>query len=92
MIRNITIPFPPPPEQRAIATVLSDVDKLIGALDRLIAKKRDLKLASMQQLLTGQTRLSGFHGKWERVEFGDIATIRNVKVIPSSLPAGTPCV
>ena len=38
---------------------------LLGGLDRLIAKKRDLKQAAMQQLLTGQTRLPGFHGEWE---------------------------
>ena len=36
-----------------------------AGLDRLIAKKRDLKQAAMQQLLTGQTRLPGFHGEWE---------------------------
>jgi type I restriction enzyme S subunit len=53
------------PEQRAIAEALSDVDGLLGGLDRLIAKKRDLKQAAMQQLLTGQTRLPGFHGEWE---------------------------
>jgi type I restriction enzyme, S subunit len=45
--------------------VLSDVDALIGALDRLIAKKRDLKQAAMQQLLTGKTRLPGFSGGWQ---------------------------
>ena len=67
--------FPVPPtkaEQRAIATALSDVDGLLGGLDRLIAKKRDLKQAAMQQLLTGQTRLPGFHGEWEVKTFGDI--------------------
>ncbi|MFO1001390.1 MAG: hypothetical protein U0936_13680 [Planctomycetaceae bacterium] len=47
-------------ERQAIATALSDVDALLGALERLIAKKRDLKQATMQQLLTGQTRLPGF--------------------------------
>jgi type I restriction enzyme S subunit len=52
-------------EQRAIAEPLRDVDALLGALDRLIAKKRDLKQAARQQLLTGQTRLPGFHGEWE---------------------------
>ena len=51
-------------EQRAIAAALSDVDALIDGLDRLIAKKRDLKQAAMQQLLTGQTRLPGFKGEW----------------------------
>lgn len=55
---------PTKPEQRAIAEALSDVDGLLGGLDRLIAKKRDLKQAAMQQLLTGQTRLPGFHGEW----------------------------
>lgn len=58
-------PVPPLPEQRAIAGALSDVDELIGSLDQLIVKKRDLKQAAMQQLLTGQTRLPAFSGKWE---------------------------
>jgi type I restriction enzyme S subunit len=40
-------------EQRAIAAALSDVDALIASLDKLIAKKRDIKQAAMQQLLTG---------------------------------------
>ncbi|WP_145136214.1 restriction endonuclease subunit S [Roseomonas gilardii] len=62
-------------EQRAMATALSDVDALLGALDRLIAKKRDLKQAAMQQLLTGQTRLPGFGGEWEVKRLGDVAEI-----------------
>jgi restriction endonuclease S subunit len=65
MIADMLIPLPPTEEQRAIATALSDVDALIGTLDRLIAKKRNLKQATMQQLLTGQTRLPGFSGEWE---------------------------
>ncbi|WP_439113885.1 restriction endonuclease subunit S [Hydrogenophaga sp.] len=71
------IAFPPLPEQRAIATALSDVDALIAGLERLIAKKRDIKQATMQQLLTGQTRLPGFSGEWEvkRIaQFGEIVT------------------
>ncbi len=59
-------------EQRAIATALSDVDGLLGTLDRFIAKKRDLKQATMQQLITGQTRLPGFHGEWDVKTLGDI--------------------
>ena len=64
-------------EQRAIAEVLSDVDGLLNALEALIAKKRAIKQAVMQQLLTGKTRLPGFSGAWEtkRVsEFGDVIT------------------
>lgn len=59
-------------EQRAIATALSDVDALLGALDRLIAKKRELKQAAMQQLLTGQTRLPGFRGEWQAKRLGEL--------------------
>ncbi len=44
------------------------MDALLGGLDRLIAKKQGLKVAAMQQLLTGQTRLPGFSGEWERTE------------------------
>jgi type I restriction enzyme S subunit len=66
------LPFvvPPLPEQRAIAAALSDVDALLEGLTRLIAKKRDLQQAAMQQLLTGQTRLPGFHGEWEVSRLG----------------------
>jgi type I restriction enzyme S subunit len=64
-------------EQRAIATALNDVDALLGALDRLIAKKRNLKQAAMQQLLTGQTRLPGFSGEWEVKRLGELADIRS---------------
>jgi type I restriction enzyme S subunit len=91
-VKPLCFPLPPLPEQRAIASALSDVDALLGGLDSLIAKKQGLKVAAMQQLLTGQTRLPGFSGEWEAVEFGDIATIRNTKVISSSTPAGTQCV
>ncbi len=62
------IPIPVPRsvvEQRAIATALGDVDALLNGLARLITKKRDLKHAAIQQLLTGKTRLPGFNGKWE---------------------------
>ena len=57
--------LPPLPEQRAIATALSDVDALLSGLNSLIAKKQNLKQAAIQQLLTGQTRLPGFSGEWE---------------------------
>ena len=59
-------------EQRAIAEALGDVDALLGALDAVLAKKRDLKQAAMQQLLTGQTRLPGFSGEWDTKRLGDL--------------------
>ena len=65
VFRDLQVLLPPLPEQEAIATALSDMDLLLAALDGLISKKRDLKQAAMQRLLTGQTRLPGFSGKWD---------------------------
>jgi type I restriction enzyme, S subunit len=64
-LRKMAVPVPRVSEQRVIAEALSDVDALLGGLERLIAKKRDLKQAAMQKLLTGQTRLPGFKQKLE---------------------------
>jgi type I restriction enzyme, S subunit len=77
MIACMPVPVPPTEaEQRAIAAALGDADALVGGLDRLIAKKRDLKQAAMQQLLTGQTRLPGFHGEWEVRRLGEVADVK----------------
>jgi restriction endonuclease S subunit len=93
VIRGIyVVPLPPLPEQRAITAALSDVDALIGVLDRLIAKKRDLKQAAMQQLLSGQTRLPGFSGQWEVKRFSDIAAPRRDRVHPRGSGAPDFCV
>ena len=69
------VPLPPLPEQHVIAQALSDVDALLTTLDQVIAKKRDLKQATMQQLLTGKTRLPRFAGEWEVKRLGDVAEI-----------------
>lgn len=73
-ISKYRLPVPPLAEQCAIAAALSDVDALLGGLERLIAKKRELKQAAMQQLLSGQTRLPGFSGEWEVKRLGDHLT------------------
>lgn len=71
-LKKLLIALPPTTaEQRAIAAALSDVDALLGGLDQLIAKKRDLKQAAIQQLLTGKTRLPGFSREWEVKRLGD---------------------
>jgi len=75
----LVIPFPPPKEQQAIVKVIADVDALLAGLDRLIAKKRDIKQAAMQQLLTGQARLPGFQGEWEVKRFNDVLVRLNAK-------------
>ena len=74
-ISRYWLPVPTVPEQHAIAEALSDVDGLINALEALIAKKRAIKQATMQQLLTGKTRLPGFSGKWETDQMGQIGSI-----------------
>lgn len=74
-VEAFSFEFPPLPEQRAIGAALSDVDDLLQSLDRLIAKKRDVKQGAMQQLLTGTTRLLGFEGAWETKRLGEVADI-----------------
>ena len=72
-VKLIEIPCPPQvSEQRAIAEALSDVDGLLNALDALIVKKQVIKQATMQQLLTGKTRLPGFSGAWQKMRIGDL--------------------
>lgn len=72
MLRRAEILIPDQTEQRVIAKVLSDVDALLDGLERLITKKRDIKQATMQQLLTGRTRLPGFSEEWEVKRLGDL--------------------
>ena len=78
-ISGYRLAVPPPTEQHAIATALSDIDALLGGLDRLIAKKRNLKQAAMQQLLTGRIRLPGFNGEWKVKRLGEALTIYHGK-------------
>ncbi len=71
-VARYLVPVPPESEQRAIAEALSEVDELLTELEFLIAKKRAIKQAAMQQLLTGKTRLPGFSGAWETKSFDDV--------------------
>jgi type I restriction enzyme S subunit len=59
-------------EQSSIAEALSDVDSLLNDLERLITKKRAIKQAAMQELLTGKRRLPGFEGEWEVKRLGSV--------------------
>ena len=84
LVQSFEIFLPPNPEQRAIAEALTDVDGLLGALEALIAKKRAIKQAAMQQLLTGKTRLPGFSGKWAKVSLGEVAPLQRGFDLPTS--------
>lgn len=51
-VKTILIPLPPTKaEQIAIANALNDADALISQLEKLIAKKRNIKQGAMQELL-----------------------------------------
>ncbi|EXI89884.1 MAG: EcoKI restriction-modification system protein HsdS [Candidatus Accumulibacter sp. BA-94] len=76
-IHELAVQVPSPDEQRRIAAALSDVDALLAKLDQLIAKKRDLKQAAMQQLLPGHLRLAGHDEPWPRARLGDLFDFRN---------------
>ncbi len=93
-VRMLKVPVPPDiREQKAIAEAMSDIDELIDLLEKTIAKKRDIKTATMQQLLTGKKRLPGFgEGKgtkqtelgeipedWEALRLGEVLRIRHGK-------------
>ena len=76
LIGELRIPLPSTKsEQTAIATALSDTDALIENLEKLIAKKRNIKQGVMQELLTGKKRLAGFKGKWVTIKIGEVADI-----------------
>ncbi|MHB1058561.1 MAG: restriction endonuclease subunit S [Rhodanobacter sp.] len=73
-----TVPIPVPSsdiEQEAIAEALSDADALIESLEQMLAKKRQIKQGTMQELLTGKRRLPGFKGVWQTKALGDLFTV-----------------
>lgn len=70
LLINLTILLPPLPEQEKIAEVLSDIDKLIESTQKLIDKKKDLKTATMQKLLTPKEN-------WENKLLGDLGVTYN---------------
>lgn len=69
---KVSLPLPPLPEQRTIATILSTWDKAIDLTQQLLAAKEEQKKGLMQRLLTGRVRVKGFSGEWKEVKLGDI--------------------
>lgn len=76
LLERVPVWIPERREQDRIAYALDEVSDLIDALERLSAKKRDVKQGMMQELLTGRTRLLGFNDEWRRRTFGDLLTYR----------------
>jgi len=63
-VSKVVLPCPRISEQKSIAEVLSDIDTLIIDLKKIIRKKKDIRQGTMQMLVTGKKRLSGFDGNW----------------------------
>lgn len=82
VIKSIQVPLPSLGEQRSIAQILTDVDMLLVALNKTIEKKRDMKQAVMQNLLTGKMRLPGFSGDWVVKALGEISTCLDYLRVP----------
>ncbi|EMB3082795.1 TPA: restriction endonuclease subunit S [Providencia rettgeri] len=85
LVKLITVPVPPLPEQRKIAKILSTWDKAIATTEKLIATSQQQKKALMQQLLTGKKRLVNpetgkvFEGEWEHQRLASLCTIKTGK-------------
>src|SRR6218665_2393844 len=80
-IKSFQIPVPPTiEEQNAITKALNETDALIESLQKLIAKKQNVKQATMQVLLTGRKRLKGFKGEWVMKSLEQIGKITGAGV------------
>jgi len=77
MIADMFIPLPDIKEQKKISEVLADINALISTLEKLIVKKRAIKTAVMQKLLTGEKRLPGFSRNWCTKKLGQVCDIVN---------------
>ena len=75
---SFKFPLPSHPEQTAIAEVLSDTDKLIQTLEKLIAKKRNIKQGAMKKLLQPKEG-------WEMKKLGEIGELITKGTTPTSL-------
>ena len=65
-VQQILIAVPPSiTAQEAIAEALADADSLIESLEQLLAKKRQIRQGTVQELLSGTTRLPGHAEEWE---------------------------
>ncbi len=84
-VSKLSIPAPKTKkEQEKIAEVLSDMDELISSLEKLIAKKKAIKQGTMQQLLTGKTRLPGFTTHWKEMVIGKNGTLLKTSINPQN--------
>ncbi len=88
-VKNLLIPFPPLPEQKKIARILSSVDSKLALIDQQITTTQTLKKGLMQMLFTQGVGTQDADGRWQpHTEFQETELGR----IPAgwkSLPVGS---
>ncbi|HOM03492.1 MAG TPA: restriction endonuclease subunit S [Acetivibrio sp.] len=71
--KNIEITIPSnTSEQKAISSILSDLDNHIDNLGKLIEKKKNIRDGALEDLICCRTRLDGFHDDWIKVSFNQV--------------------
>ncbi len=83
-VHGVKCVFPPLPEQKKIAQILSSWDKAITNTEQLLANSQQQKKALMQQLLSGKKRLLNkngirFSGEWKHQGLASLCTIKTGK-------------
>ena len=100
LFQNLVIPFPPLPEQKAIAEVLFTIQKAIEAQDKIIAAAREMKKSLMRHLFTygpvlvaeaeqvplKETEIGQVPEHWEVVRLGQLMSLRTENVLPEDVP------
>ena len=71
-LAKVLLPMPSLLEQKRIVSVFETWDKAIENLNKKIEIKKQIKKGLMQDLLTSKKRLSGFKGKWQTMEIGEL--------------------
>jgi type I restriction enzyme S subunit len=99
-LRGVSVLLPPLEEQRAIAGVLSTIQRAIEATDKVIAATRKLKASLMRHLFTygpvpvteadtvelQETEIGQVPARWRTCTFAEAVTIRSGQVDPKAEP------
>ena len=73
IVSSLEVSFPESKEEQLkIVNILSETDELIETLEREILKKRNIKIGTIQNLLSGKHRLSGFDKRWNQDLLKDV--------------------